>query len=278
MYEEIGTSTSSSSSSSISSSRAAAAAAAVAAAHEEGGVGGGGGRGGYGSISNTQHYDDDDDRPLIARVVAADNRAAAAAAAVAPPTPKKESHKAVFTLQCLLSALAYGIVPSTLPLACTGYSDPSRTLMLSTVGFMCADPLGKLATSFLPTGRIFLSGFSTMVVAGVVLFCAAQSPNPPLSGLPWGGVVVIVANTLFSFSFSFTSISIFFDRRRKEEEEQVKKAAAAVSGAGGGGGGEGGGEGGWEGAYEWFAWSAFMIQTGAFLGTAVSLVAVLALS
>ena len=292
MYEAIGNASSSSSSStSVSSSRPTAAATTSAAVQEEGEVGTGGLGGSYGSTSDTQHHDNDDDQPFVARVVAADDRAAAATAtptATATRTggapPKKESHAAVFTLQCLLSALAYGMVPSILPLACTGYRDPSRTLMLSTVGFMCADPLGKLATSFLPTGRIFGLGFFTMAVAGVLLYCAVQSPNPPLSALPWGGLVVIVANSLFSFAFSFTSISIFFDRRRKleeeEEEEENKKAAAAVSGAGGGDGREGGGGGerGGEGAYEWFAWSAFMIQTGAFLGTAVSLVAVLTLS
>ncbi|GAB5032215.1 riboflavin transporter 2 [Nannochloropsis oceanica] len=264
------------------------AAAATAAAAQENGEGGGGGGGDYGSLCDTQHHGHNDDQPLIARVVVDDDRVAAAAAtgrATGESSRTKESYAAVFTLQCLLSALAYGMVPSILPLACSGYRDPSRTLMLSTVGFMCADPLGKLATSFLPTGRIFGLGLFTMAVAGWLLYCAVRSPKPPLSELPFGGWVVIVANSVFSFAFSFTSISIFFDRRRKlekeGEEEEATKAAAAVSGAGARDGrevGEGGEKRGGEGAYEWFAWSAFMIQTGAFLGTAVSLVVVLMLS
>jgi len=285
MYEAIGHASSSSPSPSISSSRPTAATAAAA---QENGEGGGGGGGNYGSLCDTQHHGHNDDQPLIARVVVDDDRAAAAAAtgrATGESSRTKESYAAVFTLQCLLSALAYGMVPSILPLACTGYRDPSRTLMLSTVGFMCADPLGKLATSFLPTGRIFGLGLFTMAVAGWLLYCAVRSPKPPLSELPFGGWVVIVANSVFSFAFSFTSISIFFDRRRKlekeGEDEEATKAAAAVSGAGARDGrevGEGREKRGGEGAYEWFAWSAFMIQTGAFLGTAVSLVVVLMLS
>ncbi|KAM3577361.1 hypothetical protein VYU27_000791 [Nannochloropsis oceanica] len=287
MYEAIGHASSSSPSPSISSPRPTAAAATAAAAQENG-EGGGGGGGDYGSLCDTQHHGHNDDQPLIARVVVDDDRVAAAAAtgrATGESSRTKESYAAVFTLQCLLSALAYGMVPSILPLACSGYRDPSRTLMLSTVGFMCADPLGKLATSFLPTGRIFGLGLFTMAVAGWLLYCAVRSPKPPLSELPFGGWVVIVANSVFSFAFSFTSISIFFDRRRKlekeGEEEEATKAAAAVSGAGARDGrevGEGGEKRGGEGAYEWFAWSAFMIQTGAFLGTAVSLVVVLMLS
>jgi hypothetical protein len=157
-------------------------------------------------------------------------------------------HWPVFTLQFLLSALAYGIVPSVLPLACAGYADPSRVLMLATVGFMCADPLGKLATSFLPTGRIFLCGLLTTGLASLLLYCAAQSATPPFAARPWGGMVPVAANTLFSLSFSFTSVAVFFNRRRQDEEERERRSSP-------------------DEAYAWFAWSAFIIQTGAVCGT-----------
>lgn len=145
-------------------------------------------------------------------------------------------HWPVFALQFLLSALAYGIVPSVLPLACAGYGGngnadasgdanaaggnagndaASRVLMLATVGFMCADPLGKLATSFLPTGRVFLSGGVTVALAAFLLLCAHQSAHPPFAGRPWGGALPVAANTLFSLCFSFTSVSVFFNRRRQ---------------------------------------------------------------
>ena len=151
----------------------------------------------------------------------------------------------IFTLQCLLAALAYGIVPSVLPLACSGYTDSSRVLMASTVGFMVADPLGKLATSFFHTGKVFISGFITICFAGILLFVAIQSPtSPPFSEVPEGGLIPIVANTLFSFTFSFTSISIFFNQSRRKDSDE---------------------------AYRFYSWSAFMIQTGAVLGVALTL-------
>ena len=227
-YEELEPSTSSSVASSLAATEAGAGAGSATPTITT-----------YGAI-----HQEESERPHIGRVGG---------------EPRKESHKAIFAMQCLLSALAYGIVPSVLPLACTGYAEPSRVLMLASVGFMCADPLGKMATSFLPTGRVFVSGLCTMAVAAVLLFCAIHSHSPPFHLLPWGGLLPIAANTFFSFAYSFTSISIFFDRRRKEEE----------NGGGGGGGGES------QGAFEWFAWSAFMIQTGAMLGTGLSLAAML---
>lgn len=154
-------------------------------------------------------------------------------------------HWQVFGLQFVLSALAYGIVPSVLPLACAGYGDPSRVLMLATVGFMCADPLGKLATSFLPTGRVFFCGAATMGLAAVLLACAATSAHPPFAALPWGGLFPVAANTLFSLAFSFTSVSVFFNRRKQDEAQAPSPEEARL----------------------WFAWSAFIIQTGAVCGT-----------
>ena len=242
---------------------------------EEAGRGRGGGQhgasaAGYGSVETQVHHhvanvDDqrhhhhhahqhthqqqqrrDIDGPRVTRVPGASSSSS-------PSSFRK--HWPIFTLQCLLSALAYGIVPASLPLACSGYTESSRSLWLATVGFMCADPLGKLATSFLPTGRIFFSGLCTMAIAAVLLLCAIQSSQPPLSQMTWGWLLPVLANTLFSFAFSFTSISIFFDRRRKE---------ALVA--------EAGNEGE---VIEWFKMSAFMIQTGAFLGTALSLTAML---
>jgi hypothetical protein len=192
------------------------------------------------------------DGPRVTRVPGASSSSSSSS----PSSFRK--HWPIFTLQCLLSALAYGIVPASLPLACSGYTESSRSLWLATVGFMCADPLGKLATSFLPTGRIFFSGLCTMAIAAVLLLCAIQSSQPPLSQLTWGWLLPVLANTLFSFAFSFTSISIFFDRRRKE-------ALVAEAGSEGE-------------VIEWFKMSAFMIQTGAFLGTALSLTAMLLLS
>lgn len=236
-YEELGPS----SSSSISSSLAATEAGARPSTNTTS------------SSSTSYRYGaiHEEEGPHISRVGDAEH-----ISRVGDAEQDKKSHKAVFALQCLLSALAYGIVPSVLPLACTGYANPSRVLMLATVGFMCADPLGKLATSFLPTGRIYLSGLCTISIAAVLLLCAVQSPTPPFNQLPWGGLLPIVANTLFSLAFSFTSISIFFDRRRNEEATN-KSASGDES----------------QGAFEWFAWSAFMIQTGALLGTGLSLLA-----
>lgn len=235
------------------------------------------GQGQYGtladrSLEETEERPDGDRRPLIAPGVdSGDPRdpptdpSSSLPSASPPPSSLpsvRDSHVAVFGLQCLLSALAYGVVPSTLPMACTGYQNPSRVLLLANGGFMCADPLGKLATSFLPTGRIFMSGAATICLAALLLYCAFSGSAPPLALRPYGGVLVVVANTLFSFMFSFTSISIFFDRRRQEEAARARKAGRI--------GGDGG-----DAAYQWFAWSAFMVQTGAFLGTGLSLAGVL---
>jgi uncharacterized membrane protein YozB (DUF420 family) len=148
----------------------------------------------------------------------------------------------------VLSSLAYGVVPSLLPIAVTGYADQSRVLMLATVGYMMADPLGKIATAYLWTGFFWLTALLSLGFAGVLVACAYMSPHPPLAPHVAGGLLPILANTLFSFSFAFTSTSVFFQRRQAKSEAE---------------------------AYRWFAWSAFMIQTGAFLGTFITLFVVL---
>lgn len=226
--------------------------------------------GGYGAVGSTDaraqvvppeddvDLEDDSHLPTHARRVRVISPAPTTPVR-APPAHKASSasllwqHWPVFALQFLLSALAYGVVPSILPLACSGYSDPSRILMLATVGFMCADPVGKLATSFLFTGRVFLSGAFTVGLASLLLACAARSAHPPFASQPWGGAVPVAANTLFSLAFSFTSVSVFFNRRKQDE-------AAAASGDGMRGTSA-------EEQYLWFAWSAFIIQTGAVCGT-----------
>jgi len=167
-----------------------------------------------------------------------------AAAAKTRPT----SSYAIFALQCLLAALAYGVVPSVLPIAVSGYADHGHVLMLATAGFMAADPIAKFSTAFFPTHRVFLTGFISFLLALIIVVTTIISPHPPFSSSPHGGILLVLANTLFSFFFSFTSTSIFF--QRKKEDESGESSIDAV----------------W-----WYKWTAFMIQTGAFVGTFVTL-------
>lgn len=154
----------------------------------------------------------------------------------------------VLIIQCLLSSLAYGVVPSVLPLAVTRYGslEPSTVLQWAILGYMIADPIGKIAVSFLCTHMVYLSAAIALTFASILLTCAALSPHPPLHGYDNGALLPVCANIAFSFMLSFTSTSIFLQKVPNAKLE----------------------------AYKWFRWSAFMNQTGAFIGAGGTLILV----
>jgi hypothetical protein len=120
----------------------------------------------------------------------------------------------VLLVQCLLSSLAYGVVPSILPLACTGYGalPASKVLEWAILGYMIADPVGKIAVSFLCTHMVYLSATLALAFASILLTCAAMSPHPPLHAHNFGALLPVLANIAFSFMLSFTSTSIFLQK------------------------------------------------------------------
>jgi len=155
----------------------------------------------------------------------------------------------ILLVQFLLSALAFGVMPSILPIACSGYQDASGVLMASTVGYMIADPLGRFATYFIRDPPTLLLAIVDWALASLLITCALMRESPPLGDDPLGGYLVpFAANTLFSFTFAFTSTGIFCTIRKYTSSTIEAETA--------------------------YRWSAFMIQTGAFLGTFITLFSV----
>jgi hypothetical protein len=114
---------------------------------------------------------------------------------------------------------------------------------------MIADPLGRMSTYFMRTSRVHWLAVVVFSLSIVLIVCAVMSPRPPLHQYHAGGLLPIGINSLFSFFFGFTSTSIFHNLRKLASSDRD--------------------------AEKLYRWSAFMIQSGAFVGTFVTLILVL---